>query len=353
MLPNSTEKNLKGGLGFDSVDCTVRVWDLDKGQEIACFDKHNKPVTTVAFSPDGQRVLSGGYDNTVRLWDIAGSKELLCCSEHTGPVNSVAFSPDRRLAVSASDDRTVRVWKLPEPIEVAKEDIDENEDGKDGATTSDSATSRPRSRGRLRLRRSPELTRMAPFTPTTGERTRGWFVQKGNLKVDTAGDEDFLFVMVYASPRAAKEDVPKLSIKDEKDNEVGLLYTWIDYEDYTPLRFDPRFVIVFVDENNIPVAESDPRKQKLLYDLVYGRIWSRRPEQDVLLIFKGKYGAVEGLYLDGPNIHAPLHPGRRRSGMSSPISPPRTRSSRQNIEPDNTRNSRGRSRRTSSRDSTR
>jgi WD40 repeat protein len=351
---NNPEKSLKRGLGSKPVDCTVRVWDLDSGQQKACFDGHEEPVTTVAFSPDGQRILSGGYDNTIRLWDIGSSKELLCCSEHTGPVNSVAFSPDGRLAVSASQDRTVRVWKLPEPNEVPKEDVTENEDGKDGATTPESATSkRLRSMGRLRLRRSPELTRMAPFTPTTGERTRGWFIQNGNLRVDTAGDEDFLFVMVYASPRAAKDDVPKLSIKDEKDNEVGLLYTWIDYEDYTPLRFDPRFVIVFVDENNTPVTESDPKKQTLLYDLVYGRIWSRRPEQDVLLIFKGKYGSVEGLYLDGPNIHAPLHPGRRRSGMSSPISPPGIGSSRQNIEPDSTRNSRGRSRRASPRGGTR
>lgn len=346
-LANSLDKNLKGGLGFDSVDCTVRVWDLDSGQEIACFDGHKMPVTTVAFSPDGRRILSGGYDNTVRLWDIETSKEVICYSEHTGPVNSVVFSPDGRLAVSGSRDRTVRVWKLPEPIEVVKADVAERGDDKGGKGTQPSAApKRPESKDqhRLTIRRS-EITQIAPAVSTIPQRIRLWFIQDGGLKVNTAGDENFLWVVAGVKQSGVKKDVPKLSIKDVNDNEVGLFYAWIDASDYRHLLPNPFLVIKFVDENNTQVTEG----LRMLYDLAFGYIWTV-PRRDVLLIFKGKYRAGEDLYLDGPNIHALLHIGRRSSGRSISPRRPEVIRSRQNIDRNNTRSTRERRKRTSTRD---
>ena len=49
-------------------------------------------MTSVAFSPDGTRIASGGFDNTVRVWDPATGKPVGDpLTGHTGPVWSVAF----------------------------------------------------------------------------------------------------------------------------------------------------------------------------------------------------------------------------------------------------------------------
>ena len=60
-------------------------------------------VWSVAFSPDGQRLASGGDDQTVKIWDSATGKELLSLKGHAGR-SSVAFSPDGQRLASGSDE---------------------------------------------------------------------------------------------------------------------------------------------------------------------------------------------------------------------------------------------------------
>ncbi|KAI9327756.1 WD40-repeat-containing domain protein [Zopfochytrium polystomum] len=48
---------------------TVRIWNASTGQEMDKLEGHNKRVTSAAFSPDGQFVVSGSWDNTVRIWN--------------------------------------------------------------------------------------------------------------------------------------------------------------------------------------------------------------------------------------------------------------------------------------------
>ena len=71
---------------------------------------HTYSVSSVAFSSDGRRVVTGSQDNTARIWDAATGKTLLELKGHLDNVRSVAISSDGRLVVTGSNDKTARVW---------------------------------------------------------------------------------------------------------------------------------------------------------------------------------------------------------------------------------------------------
>jgi hypothetical protein len=64
--------------------------------------RHNSPVSSVAFSPDGKTVLTGSSDGTARLWDAATGKSVSPPMKHGSLVYSVAFSPDGKTIMAAT-----------------------------------------------------------------------------------------------------------------------------------------------------------------------------------------------------------------------------------------------------------
>lgn len=71
---------------------------------------HSQKVFTVAFSPDGSRIVSGGNDAVIRIWDAEAFEQRVALPGHESYIHSLAFSPDGRILASGSGDGTVRVW---------------------------------------------------------------------------------------------------------------------------------------------------------------------------------------------------------------------------------------------------
>jgi len=93
-----------------SSDKTVKVWDAATGAEIMTLRGHKLGVADVAFSPDGKRIVSGSNDETIKVWDVSTGTELMTLVGHENEVWSVAFSPDGMHIISISEDKTIRVW---------------------------------------------------------------------------------------------------------------------------------------------------------------------------------------------------------------------------------------------------
>jgi len=94
-----------------SWDETAKVWEAASGRELLTLKGHNDQIWSVAFSPDGQRIATGSSDQTAKVWEAASGRELLTLKGHNDQISSVAFSPDGQRIVTGSGDQTAKVWE--------------------------------------------------------------------------------------------------------------------------------------------------------------------------------------------------------------------------------------------------
>ena len=86
----------------------------------ATIPAHLSTVRAIEVTPNGERILTAGWDCALRMWD-AETRELLASrSDHARSINALAVSPDGRLVASAGWDREVIVWELEDLREVAR-----------------------------------------------------------------------------------------------------------------------------------------------------------------------------------------------------------------------------------------
>ena len=85
-------------------DKLVQIWRATDGELITTYRGHSGfSVNTVKWSPDGGRIASGSSDQTVQVWDVATLSKFTIYRGHTNIVNAIVWQPDGQHIVSASD----------------------------------------------------------------------------------------------------------------------------------------------------------------------------------------------------------------------------------------------------------
>jgi WD40 repeat protein/serine/threonine protein kinase len=88
----------------------VKVWDAVSGELLWTGKEHQGSVMSVAFSPDGERLASGSWDQTVRIWNVRTGEVEQVLFGQEGMIHAVAYSPDGRLVAAATWQGKVCLW---------------------------------------------------------------------------------------------------------------------------------------------------------------------------------------------------------------------------------------------------
>lgn len=95
-----------------STDNNARLWDFWSGEVIHTLEGHTGSIFSVAFSLCGQWAATGSEDNTARIWDVDQAQTFSTYAGHDHWVIAVAFSHDSTRLISGSFDKTAMIWQF-------------------------------------------------------------------------------------------------------------------------------------------------------------------------------------------------------------------------------------------------
>jgi WD40 repeat protein len=96
----------------------LRLANVDTGKEIRAIYARGHKVSSVALSPDGKWLVSGGGDKTIRMWDVESGKEIRRYVGHDSVVQRLAYAPNGHTFASQGRDGIVLIWDAtPRPAE--------------------------------------------------------------------------------------------------------------------------------------------------------------------------------------------------------------------------------------------
>lgn len=88
------------------------MWEWQSETYAMKQQSHSSNINCLAYSPDGQYIITGGDDGKVKLWNTMNGFCSITFQEHTSTIKGVIFSHNRKFIVSASLDGTVRTYDL-------------------------------------------------------------------------------------------------------------------------------------------------------------------------------------------------------------------------------------------------
>ncbi|KAL1881905.1 U3 snoRNP protein [Diaporthe australafricana] len=123
----------KGNVLFtSSLDGSIRAWDLIRYRNFRTFTAPTRlSWSCMAVDPSGEVVAAGSLDSfDIHIWSVQTGQLLDQLAGHEGPVSSLAFAPNGNTLISGSWDRTARIWSIfdrtqtSEPLQLQADVLD-------------------------------------------------------------------------------------------------------------------------------------------------------------------------------------------------------------------------------------
>jgi WD40 repeat protein len=101
----------------DGLNCTLRLWDVNTWQEATSFNlcsnnrDYSQSTGQIAYSPDGNSILVGGYESSIaQIIDAKSGEARVYLLGHSGFVRGVSWNPNGATVATASKDGTAIIW---------------------------------------------------------------------------------------------------------------------------------------------------------------------------------------------------------------------------------------------------
>ena len=106
-LKENLHSNFNANLSEEIQERASSQWQL-----ISTLKGHTAVVNSLAFSPDGKKLVSGSSDRTINLWELTNQRRLYIFFGAQDGISAVSFSPDSKQITASSFDRSITSWKV-------------------------------------------------------------------------------------------------------------------------------------------------------------------------------------------------------------------------------------------------
>lgn len=101
-----------------SKDATAKIWSVERRSELFSLEGHTEGILSAAWSRDGRFIATGSQDHSAKIWEARSGRELAAFKMQSERAEGIALDPRGRFAAVGGNGGTLRVWRLPDGAEL-------------------------------------------------------------------------------------------------------------------------------------------------------------------------------------------------------------------------------------------